>query len=34
MRMKDQSPRILHMETLLAGNKGSLIQPERSLLRP
>ena len=25
---------ILHMETLLAGNKGSLIQPERSLLRP
>lgn len=34
MRRKDRNPQILHMETLLAGNKGSLIQPERSLLRP
>jgi hypothetical protein len=34
MRLKDRNPQILHMETLLAGNKGSLIQPERSLLRP
>lgn len=25
MRLKDRNPQILHMETLLAGNKGSLI---------